>query len=194
MNTDKFVKEKQQIDYKEGTSRQDIFIRLMKKNEYYCQKASNFQDVNEHWDVLTGKNKIYERIDVKGLKAGMSKGYACMELQTISGKKGWLISEYSDTIAFESEDCFLFVDREKLAAIVNEKIAEIDAIEGKKIYMDWDIKFNDLGFYRRYKRISYEHDDEVVKSPLIDFEHLINRKLYKSDGRLEMIKKNIYYD
>ena len=185
-----YLANKKREDHKEGVKRENVCMALLEKNDNNrCEEASNFQNKFEHWDFIWKKDlksgiTIFKHVDVKGLKAGIGKGYCCMEFRTIDGRDGWLLSEYMDYLAIETDEYFMFIDRQELLDLVNKKIEEIDAIEGKKIYLDWDIKFDDLGYYRKYKRISWKDDDEVLKAPLEDFEHLIFAKLYKKDAKL----------
>jgi hypothetical protein len=187
-----YLIEKKQNDFENGKTRQEVFIELMILNGYRCYRAQPTQDAIEHWDVITVKDlengdKVFDYIDVKGEKYGMRHGYACAELQTIYGGKGWLHAKIMNTLVLETEDSFWFINREKFESLVMENVEKIDAIEGRIVYLDWDIKFEDLGFYRRYKRISHNNDDEVVKVSIDDFKHLVHTKLYKENAKLEFI-------
>lgn len=177
--------EKIEKDYARGKEREVAFMKLMTKNDFRCYSATSYQDKYEQWDVLIvgdieNDEKSFERLNVKGLKSGVNEGYAWIELQTSDDRRGWLYSEYMNTVAFEMEECFIFVDREKLAQIVNKKIEIEDNRVGEKII--YYVK-DALEYYQRYMR----RKDITVKAPFNDFEHLISRKLYKGDGRLEII-------
>lgn len=194
MNTSEYVAEKQHKDYEKGKKSQMLFMDLMKKNGYRCYSADTFQDVNEHWDVVTVKDiengtKIFERFDVKGLKECVSEGFEWIELMTVDGRKGWLYSEYMDSLAFELNDYFILIKRIELVPIIEANIAIMDKLDeeaGERIPLLRVIKDGLLN-YQRYCRILWGKNDVVVKALIKDFEHLTFAKLYKKDGKLEII-------
>lgn len=196
MNTSEYVAEKQHKDYKKGKESQILFMNLMSKNGYRCYSADTFQDTNEHWDVVTVKDdkngdKIFERFDIKGLKDCVKEGFEWIELMTVDGRRGWLYSEYMDTLAFELNDYFIFVKRIELIPIIEANIAIMDKLDeqdGERIPMLRLIKDGLLN-YQRYSRILWNKNDVTVKAPIKDFEHLIFAKLYKENGKLEMVKQ-----
>jgi hypothetical protein len=195
MNTIEYVAEKQHKDYEKGKKSQKLFMDLMGKNGYRCYSADTFQDTNEHWDVVTVKDtenggKIFERFDVKGLKECVSEGFEWVELMTVDGRKGWLYSEYMNSLAFELNDYFILIKRIELVPIIETNIAIMDKLDeeaGERIPLLRVIKDGLLN-YQRYSRILWGKNDVVVKAPIKDFEHLTFAKLYKKDGKLEMIK------
>lgn len=174
---------KVQDDFEDGKKSQKLFSDLMEMNGYRCYSATTYEDKYEHWDVLAFKESS-ERFDVKKLKSCVKDGYEWIEFQTVDGRKGWILSEFMDTLAFELEDCFIFVNRAELLSIVEKNIGiEDNRMDEKVIYF---VK-EGLQNYQRYQRRLWNKIDISVKSPIKDFEHLISRKLYKIDGRLEKI-------
>jgi len=177
---------KVQKDFEIGKKSQILFSELMTLNGYRCYSADSFQDKYEHWDVLTvigdGDDKKFERFDIKGLKDCVKEGFEWIELQTIDGRNGWLYSEYMDTLAFEIEDCFLFINRAKLVPIIEKNVELEDIRAGEKIIY---VLKDGLQYYQRYQRSLWNKKDITVKSPFKDFEDLIFMKLYKKDGKLE---------
>jgi len=177
--------EKVNDDFEEAKKSQILFSKLMQMNGYRCYSANSYQDKYEHWDVLTvidvENRSIFERFDVKKLKSGVKDGYEWMELKTGDGRDGWLLSEYMNTLAFEIEDCFILVDRVKLLSIVEKNIKVEDIRAGEKIIY---VLKDGLQYYQRYQRSLWNKVDITVKSPFKDFEYIISRKLYKSDGKL----------
>jgi hypothetical protein len=173
-------------DTKKGKESEKLFKTLMTELGYRCNDATDYQNMNEHWDVCTVKEidsiKVFERIDVKGLKDSHDVGYTWAELKNVLGRDGWLCSEFMDTIVFEKNDSFEFVNRNNLLTFILEKvkIADSEDENGDTIYF---IK-EKLNYYRRYRRSGRK--DLLVKVPFKDIEHLIDRRLYK-DGRLVRI-------
>jgi hypothetical protein len=109
---------------------------------------------------------------------------------TVDGRIGWLYSEYMDTLAFEFENYFIFIKRAKLVPIIETNIAVMDKLDkedGERIPFIRVIK-DELLNYQRYSRILWKKNDVTVKAPIKDFEHLTFAKLYKTDGKLEIIK------
>jgi hypothetical protein len=166
-------------DIEKGNKSEELFITLMEKKGYSCYRATKSQDYKEHWDVCVVKDfngkQIFERIDIKGLKDGHSLGYTWIELQNVRGEIGWIYSEALNTIAFEKQDCFEFIDRKKLLKYIEKKMVEADIEDGEHIVY---CSKEGLGYYRAYRRAG--RDDRVIKVPWEDIQHLVVRKLMKS--------------
>jgi len=163
-------------DDKRGTEVENLFKELIEKEGYRCIKASESQNKMEHWDWCTVKDGVYDRIDVKGIKERAGLGRTWFELQNIYGGIGWGRSEFMNTIVFEREDCFEFVNRAELLAFVEGKIKEEDDRMGEVIV--YIIK-DGLKDYQRYRRLLFKRDDRMVKVPFEDFEHLVFKRLKK---------------
>jgi len=162
-------------DTEKGTVSEDLFIEIMTNDGYRCYKSSREENMREHWDVVTVKDNIFERYDIKSKKESHGIGFTWVELKNVRGNIGWIFSEYMDIIAFEKEDCFEFVRRNELAKLVVENIEKADLEDecGNITYCSKD----NLGYYRKYSRIGRE--DVIVKVPFCDFEHLIYKTIYK---------------
>jgi len=171
--------EKINIDTEKSKPSEFLFKELMTNLGYRCYDATKNQNMKEHWDVLavkdTERGSIFKRIDVKSNKESHKEGYTWVELQNVRGDIGWLYSEEMDIIAFERDDCFELVMRDKLAIFINERIVQADLEDenGNIVYQD---KTN-LGFYRRYRRGG--RNDRTVKASFSDFNGLIYKRIYK---------------
>lgn len=176
MTTNK-LKEKIQESLKKGKKSQDLLLKLLEKEGYSCGLPTKEQDMYEHWDIVTileeGKGLV--RIDVKGLKQLTEDGQAWIELINVHGDIGWLYAPKLHTIAFERDDCFIFIRREDLIPIVEEKIKEFEEINGRGLCF---LK-SELKSYQRYSRVLSGRSDEMIKMPFSDFEHLTYKKTYK---------------
>ena len=163
-------------DNKRGKEAEDLFKALIEKEGYRCIEPTEFQNKNEHWDWCTVKDGVYDRVDVKSIKEEAGPGRTWFELQNIYGGIGWGMSKFMNTIVFEKEDCFEFVNRAELLALVEEKIEEEDIRAGEVIvYVETD----GLGDYQRYRRLKWGRDDRIVTVPFEDFKHLVFKRLKK---------------
>jgi hypothetical protein len=169
--------EKRKRDNKKGKESEELFERLMNKEGHVCLHSTKSQNKQEHWDFCVVTEGIFDKIDVKSMKEATADGRTWFELQNNSGGIGWGKCEFLNTIAFEQEDCFDFVNRVELLKIVEKKVEEEDQRVGEKdIYY---VLKESLKDYQRYRRLFWGHDDRVVKVPFADFQHLIYKKLYK---------------
>lgn len=85
--------------------------------------ASEYEDINEHWDVCSGDGTKY---DVKTMKrwkrsdAEKTDRIHFVELRNVRGNLGWVYGE-ADFIVFETRSYWLVVPRQTLAAFVEMK-------------------------------------------------------------------------
>jgi hypothetical protein len=108
-----------ETQFNRGKKAEDEFARLIPG----CRKASEWEDINLHFDLMTEEGETY---DVKALKAikrgGMyQEGYHYVEIKNVHGDKGWLYGD-ADFIAFECWDYFIVVDRMKLQIFVESRV------------------------------------------------------------------------
>jgi len=165
-------------DTTKGLLIEDLFIKLVENEGYRCYKASQIENMREHWDVCIIKEingiKIFERVDVKSNKEAHAEGYTWVELQNVQGNTGWLYSEYMDVIAFERTECFELVRRIDLVKIVEENVKKAELEDGESIIY---CNKNGLKDYRIYRRAG--RNDRLIKIPFSDFKHLIYKKIGK---------------
>jgi hypothetical protein len=83
--------------------------------------ADKFSDIYEHWDI-----KIETKIDVKSIKKesredlSYNENFHWVEIQNVNGEHGWLYGK-ADYFAFETEDYWLIVEKEKLQNFIEMK-------------------------------------------------------------------------
>jgi hypothetical protein len=170
------LKNKIDKDTEKSDESEALFVRIMERDGYRCLTATTWQNWNEHWDVMTYKDGVFERIDIKGLKEATADGRTWIELQNVKGQTGWLYASKLDAIAFEKEDRFDFIKRKDLIPIVEKGIKKSDIEdEGFTIYYEKQ----GLKDYRRYCRKNWGRDDRVVKVPFADIDHLIYKTVFK---------------
>lgn len=84
--------------------------------------STESQDINEHWDL-----KVTFKVDVKGLKKRLRSDDApdesihWVELKNVNGDNGWLYGE-ADYFAFETEDYWVMVEKNKLQQLIDKKL------------------------------------------------------------------------
>ena len=163
-------------DDKRGRKVEELFKKLIEEEGYRCIEATEDQNKYQHWDWCTVKDSVYDRVDVKGIKNNAGPGCTWFELQNNYGGIGWGRSEFMNTIAFERDDCFEFVNRAELLTFVEGKIKEEDERMGEEIV--YVIK-DGLLDYQRYWRLLWGRDDRTVTVPFEDFKHLVFKRLKK---------------
>lgn len=104
-----------------GAMGERIFERWAQKQGWTARKATRAEDMR-HIDYFLDIDGVEIAVDVKGLKRGICDNRVLIELLNVNGDKGWLFGE-AFAIAFQiGPERFLFVEREKLAKLVNRKM------------------------------------------------------------------------
>jgi len=111
-----------------GQKGEDLFVKTIKKIKHIKIKEADFsQQVNDHIDYTLIGNDYEITVDVKAMKrTGRWDGdpqdkIIWLEMKSVSGRKGWLFGK-ADTICFQCEDGFLFVERKKLAKLCEKLV------------------------------------------------------------------------
>lgn len=152
MNLNKLIQEKLEI----GKLYEDLFVSLV---DGKWIRATPYQDMNEHWDVMSKKTGA--KVDIKGSK---SDDYVCLEFKNVNGGTGWMMGE-ADFIAFWLFDRFYVVDRDELLSWAMEVIPNQPPVGG--------MKFNDVDFYTPFRREGRR--DIIVKIKPFDIMKLARR-------------------
>lgn len=159
--------------YEKGKEVEELFIKLMEKDGYDCERPTKKQDKEEHWDVKLTKEAHEWYVDVKSEKQSTNEGYTWIELQNVEGKTGWLYAEKLHAIVFERHDRFDFVNVLKLRKLMDEKIKDKNE---RVFHKPKNLKEIE---YRRYTRVMFGRDDLVVLTPFTDINKLIFKTVYK---------------
>ena len=127
---DSFVRDK---FLKNGRKVEQLFLDTL--NHESSRKASDAEDIYEHWDV-----EFTFKIDVKGIKkirredSELNPNYHWIEIKGVRDD-GWLYGGKSDYIAFEVQDYFIVVSTEKLKQFIKEKCKDkVWTTERGKVY------------------------------------------------------------
>lgn len=107
------------------------YVKEFKKVEQYFATAINHlgeireankeEDIHEHWDV-----NLSLRFDVKAIKKvnrfddKPNENIHWVEIKNVNGDKGWLYGK-AEYFAFETEDYWIIVEKDKLQEFVAEK-------------------------------------------------------------------------
>lgn len=133
------------------------FIDILIREGYKVEEASREEDILLHvdiWATPINSNKKFG-IDVKGIKFG-NEDRIVVELKNSLGKTGWLFGKQT-FIAFETEDFFILVQRDKLciltAKLLIDEIFIVDSFDRMPLY----------------KKLNFRNNkSELVKLKLID--------------------------
>ena len=150
-----------------GKEKEKEFGRLVGATIY----ATPYQDMHEHWDLIYNDKKI----DVKGIKKisrtnlHYNENWHWIERLNVNGKLGWIYG-MADSIAFETINYWILVDRDKLLKFIL-KYSDLNEIDEKKPYST----------YRRYGR-----NDAITLINTFDlmylaYEIIPKKKFYKYD-------------
>ena len=118
----------------EKSTNQEIaseYVKTFKKSENdFSMAIQNFgkvspsnekENIHEHWDV-----KLEIKFDVKALRkinrndSTTDENIHWVELKNVQSKDGWLYGK-SDAFAFETNDYWILVEKEKLQKFIAEK-------------------------------------------------------------------------
>lgn len=108
----------------EGKKVEKRFAKLFNNVEF----SSESDDINKHFDLT-----IKYKVDVKSLKKvlrtddGPNENVHWVELVNVNGDKGWLYGE-ADFFAFELEEYWVIVSREKLIKLIERKLVNKETI------------------------------------------------------------------
>lgn len=117
------LKEKINIDLKNGYIHEKKCVKLFQKNGYEIFKGSKYHDTIEHWDYLVKKNGKKARVEIKGLKDAHLFGYTWLEIVNVKGEKGWLYG-MADVLSIETKDCFNIYLMKGLRELVEKMVDE----------------------------------------------------------------------
>lgn len=143
-----------------GKLKEADFVKLFTNTK----SASTNEDIYEHWDL-----SISVKVDVKSIKKQnryditYSETFHWVELKNVEGKLSWLYGK-ADYFAFETEDYWVIVEKERLQNFIEEKC------KGKTLGKSKDP-------YELYQRENRK--DVIVKVKTIDLIYIATKILKK---------------
>lgn len=116
-----------------GQKAEDVFARMATERGWKVTVASNYANINDHWDLLIEKGKERYKVDVKGMKrlsrhdSSVQDQWIWIELHGVrEHDRGWLYDGKAELVAFEKEGAFLIVMRDDLIKLV-ERLVDLNA-------------------------------------------------------------------
>ncbi len=117
----KFIKQ-----YTTGFAKEKELMDLLSSiTDYEVKESTSYEDIHDHIDFKLIKTY---NVDVKSLKK-KNRQEECVqedehfvEIKNVQGKTGWAYSIATDFFAFETFDYWIFVHKDKLQALIKEKV------------------------------------------------------------------------
>lgn len=109
-----------------GDEAENIFKLTSQKNGYLTSPSTREENINSHIDIWLTKNNTTFGVDVKAAKR-ISRNKSLptqdnllwIELHSVRpNNKGWLYSGHAKFIAFEQQNTFIIIKREKLIELI----------------------------------------------------------------------------
>lgn len=155
-----------------GQNGEDLFVQTIEKRKHIKVKSSSWKEnVHDHIDYTLIGNGFEITVDVKAMKrTGRWQGdpqdeIIWIEFANVSGKDGWLYGK-ADCFAFQCQDGFLCVGREKLA----EACEKLVGFERKDITLE--NSKSKKGLYTLYTRSGRKDIlTTITKADLLKIEH-----------------------
>ena len=145
-----------------GKSIEQEFKDILIREGYIVEDATKHEDITLHVDMWATPKSINDNsavkrfgIDVKGIKFS-DENRIIVELKNPVGNIGWLFGKQS-FIAFETEDYFILVQRDKLCILT------------AKLLIDETFLVESYDRMPLYKKLNFKQNkSELVKLKLID--------------------------
>ena len=157
--------------YQTGLAKENEFGDLLiKKNGGSYVHASSRDDMWNHIDLFYTKDDKTYSFDVKSMKKSNRKDATpddqihWVELQNVRGNPGWIHGK-ANFIAFELNNSWLIVKRQKLIELIDKKVIDKTISKSKDFYT----------YYQRWGR-----NDIIVKVKTSDLREIANFILTKN--------------
>jgi len=112
-----------------GQKAEAVFAGLAAQKGWRVTAASNYANINDHWDLLIEKESEKYRVDVKGMKrvsrrdSDVQDEWIWIELHGVRERdRGWLYDGKAELIAFEKKGAFVVVKRADLIKLVEQLV------------------------------------------------------------------------
>jgi hypothetical protein len=112
-----------------GHKAEDVFATIAARKGWKVTIASNYANINDHWDVLIEKGAERYRVDVKGMKrlsrhdSNAQDEWMWIELHGVrEHDRGWLYDGKAELVAFEKKRSFVVVRRDGLIKLVEQLV------------------------------------------------------------------------
>ena len=112
-----------------GQRAEAVFARIAVQKGWKVTAASNYANINDHWDLLIQKGTEGYRVDVKGMKrlsrrdSNVQDEWIWIELHGVrEHDRGWLYDGKAELMAFEKKGSFVIVKRDDLIKLVEQLV------------------------------------------------------------------------
>ena len=112
-----------------GQRAEGVFARIAIQKGWGVTVASNYANINDHWDLLIKKGPERYRVDVKGMKrlsrrdSDVQDKWIWIELHSVRERdRGWLYAGKAELMAFEKKGSFVIVKRDDLIELVEQLV------------------------------------------------------------------------
>ncbi len=112
-----------------GQRAEDVFARIAIQKGWKVTAASNYANINDHWDLLIKRGTEGYKVDVKGMKrlsrrdSNVQDEWIWIELHGVrEHDRGWLYDGKAELMAFETKGSFAIVKRDDLIKLVEQVV------------------------------------------------------------------------
>lgn len=112
-----------------GQKAEAVFAGIAAAKGWRVTAASNYANINDHWDLLIEKGAERYRVDVKGMKRlsrrapSVQDKWIWIELHGVrEHDRGWLYDGKAELMAFEKKASFVIVRRDDLIKLVEQLV------------------------------------------------------------------------
>jgi hypothetical protein len=165
-----------------GEKAEDVFARIAAQKGWKVTTASNYANINDHWDFLIQKGAERYRVDVKGMKrlsrhdSGVQDNWIWIELHGVrEHDRGWLYGGKADLIAFEKKGSFVIARRDDLIKLV-EQLVDMNTI----VHSAKDARYKVYSRPGRPDRITMIETEKLAS---IRWDEWLNQRSNGAEGR-----------
>jgi len=112
-----------------GQKAEAVFAGIAATTGWRVKAASNYTNINDHWDLLIERGAEKYRVDVKGMKRlsrrdpNVQDKWIWIELHGVrEHDRGWLYDGKAELMAFEKKGSFVIVKRDDLIKLVEQVV------------------------------------------------------------------------
>lgn len=112
-----------------GQKAESVFQRVAQAKGWKTRRATQREDMLQHWDIEMEKEHLKLKLDVKAMKrqsrsdSQVQSNWTWIELRGVNeGNEGWLYGGIADLLAFQRESDFVLVSRQDVMDTVEKLV------------------------------------------------------------------------
>jgi hypothetical protein len=147
-----------------GQKAESVFARIAATRGWRITAASNYANINDHWDLRIEKGPEIYRVDVKGMKrlsrrdSSAQDEWIWIELHGVrEHDRGWLYDGKAELMAFEKKGSFVVVRRDDLIKLV-EQLVDVNTT----VYSARDARYKVYSRSRRPDKITMIETEKLA--------------------------------